>query len=126
MINIRFEYQASADVLAISATAEGCGQEFDIGEIVEPDSENPALKLYGPVGINGVKQVIAAWEEREGPLLHCGKCGERIGKGEDEACWYCDGPLCAKCWDEHGHCGHRAANVIESMSVVGPFRVKQG
>jgi hypothetical protein len=38
-----------------------------------------------------------------------------------EACWFCGSDLCYECWDEHGHCGHAEAEVVNEMAR----RVKQ-
>jgi hypothetical protein len=39
-------------------TADKCGCTFDIGEILEPYSENPCLKLNGPIGVDLVMAII--------------------------------------------------------------------
>jgi hypothetical protein len=37
----------------------GCGKEFkDVGAILEPDGPNPCLMLNGPLGLNGVKEIL--------------------------------------------------------------------
>lgn len=38
-----------------------CGMVFDIGSIVEPNSENPCLALHSVVGMNAVERVIQEW-----------------------------------------------------------------
>ena len=43
--------------------------------------------------------------------FRCGYCGEDC-PGEPESCWYCTGPLCFRCWDRFGHCGHPEADKI--------------
>lgn len=41
--------------------------------------------------------------------MHCGRCKQPVT--EHEFCWYCTGPLCAPCWEEHGHCGEPGAEL---------------
>lgn len=48
----------------------------------------------------------------------CGRCGRR---GAGEICWYCDAPLCSKCWGNVGHCGHAEAEAMNKQSTLGIF-----
>jgi len=41
---------------------------------------------------------------------NCGRCKKETDNGNEEACWYCIGPLCGDCWEEFGHCGHPEAD----------------
>lgn len=47
---------------------------------------------------------------------YCGRCGEEIATDEAESCFWCHGLLCYGCWDEHGHCGHEAAEAINEAA----------
>ena len=49
--------------------------------------------------------------------MTCGRCKNEIPEDEHEYCWYCKGFLCAKCWDEHGHCGHEEATAINEAAA---------
>jgi hypothetical protein len=40
-----------------------CDQRFHIGVVLEPESENPVLRLDRPLSMNGVQQVLDAWKE---------------------------------------------------------------
>ena len=44
----------------------------------------------------------------------CGRCKQPPGRAE--TCWYCNGDLCVKCWDEVGHCGHEEAEIINAAA----------
>jgi len=46
----------------------------------------------------------------------CGCCGVFIPSGRDELCWYCEGPLCADCWELEGHCGHPEADALNEVA----------
>jgi len=51
--------------------------------------------------------------------VKCGACGVELEKDAAELCWWCTGPLCARCWDETGHCGHKEADEInERMRAI--------
>ncbi len=39
--------------------------------------------------------------------MNCERCRKEITDDEREFCWYCQGDLCSKCWDEFGDCGHK-------------------
>jgi len=42
--------------------------------------------------------------------VRCGRCGKLLlREHEREYCWLCTGALCGECWEDHGHCGHPAA-----------------
>jgi hypothetical protein len=43
----------------------------------------------------------------------CSRCKIDLPKDTEEYCWFCDGPLCATCWDDFGHCGHPEAETID-------------
>jgi len=45
--------------------AHGCGREFVVGAILEPDSPNPCLLLPEPLGVFGVKQILLMLKERQ-------------------------------------------------------------
>ena len=43
-----------------------CGQEFEVGLILEPTSVNPVLDLKGPFGTRGLAELLDAlsdWQE---------------------------------------------------------------
>ena len=48
-------------------------------------------------------------------LWRCGRCGAWVTDEDREFCWYCQGPLCLECWEEHGHCGHASADQIVTL-----------
>ena len=54
-------------------------------------------------------------------LITCGRCGKSIPADEDEACWFCMGALCYRCWDQYGHCGHPEADKINELVKNGVF-----
>ena len=48
--------------------------------------------------------------------MKCNRCGKGLAPGEDEACWWCIEPLCFKCWDRVGHCGHPEAEAVNERA----------
>jgi len=61
MKSVKFTWLRHGPV-QVTGTAE-CGREFEVGLILEPWGENPLLILHNPTGIEGVRQVLDAWEE---------------------------------------------------------------
>ena len=47
----------------------------------------------------------------------CGRCSAPI---DDYVwwCWWCEAPLCSKCGDEVGHCGHPEADEVNDKSAA--------
>lgn len=41
----------------------------------------------------------------------CGRCNTKL-LADYQYCWWCQGYLCFKCWDELGHCGHFEAEAV--------------
>jgi hypothetical protein len=42
----------------------------------------------------------------------------------EDKCWVCMGPICRKCWEEEGDCGH-TQEIIDARRVVletNPFQ----
>lgn len=50
----------------------------------------------------------------------CGRCKEKGDPDAMETCWYCIGPMCSSCWDDHGHCGHPEADAINEQGRQVP------
>lgn len=48
--------------------------------------------------------------------MNCPSCNAAITKGTAQCCWFCNGYLCASCWEERGHCGHPEADAINQAS----------
>jgi hypothetical protein len=51
----------------------------------------------------------------------CGRCKQPTGAHE-QACWYCNEPICLQCWDEYGHCGHPGAVAANERARQAPIR----
>jgi len=49
-------------------------------------------------------------------LVKCGRCQVELCPVGAETCWWCLGPLCVDCWDEHGHCGHPEADAANERA----------
>jgi len=44
----------------------GCGMAFkDVAAILEPQSENPCLLLYNPLGMNGVQAILDSFKRAQ-------------------------------------------------------------
>ena len=62
--------QCTSGVIDIDGVAD-CGQSFHIGVVLEPDSENPVLRLDMPLGMKGLRQVLDAWENHRNKVCNC-------------------------------------------------------
>lgn len=49
--------------------------------------------------------------------MTCGGCGDTVLPTDAETCWFCDAGMCFDCWDEFGHCGHEAADLINQLGL---------
>jgi hypothetical protein len=62
MVPYRLEPDSDGD-LAIYHRTAGSQPDLWIGDILEPDSPNPMLALGTPVGILGVRRILALFEK---------------------------------------------------------------
>lgn len=69
-----YEFSEDGEHLRIVGAAE-CGRGFDTGRILEPESENPALELNYPLGVNGVQKIVELlyeWRRSRADRCECG------------------------------------------------------
>ena len=62
MEQVFFVPTLAGDKVEVIGQAE-CGMTFHVGAVLEPDSENPVLRLDMPLGMRGVRQVLDEWEK---------------------------------------------------------------
>lgn len=59
------------------------------------------------------------WYPRAVPTAVCGRCKRWIPAMDASPCPACDGPLCWKCFDEFGDCGHasKAKRIVREYAI---------
>lgn len=79
MIRYRLEIDSEGD-LAIYHKAGGSHSDLWIGDILEPESPNPMLALGIPVGILGVRRILALFERWKGENPPTGGSRRRLSR----------------------------------------------
>lgn len=77
------------------------------------------------LGEVGVKRMNPFYQRLFGGPSKCGRCGRSVPHDHEETCWYCQGPLCFGCWEEHGHCGHPEADEMNER-MRAHYRRQEG